>query len=65
MRRFLLNLGLGLIVAFGAFTMTSAPATAMAEEAECEGGWELQCDGNVCCTVCQADGGIGSCKAAE
>lgn len=31
----------------------------------CEGGWELQCDGNVCCTVCQGSGEIGDCEAVN
>lgn len=28
----------------------------------CESGWELQCDGNLCCTVCQTSGEIGGCQ---
>ncbi|MFL6195968.1 MAG: hypothetical protein ACJ75H_17440 [Thermoanaerobaculia bacterium] len=31
----------------------------------CEGGWTIDCDGNVCCTVCQSTGAIGACKAAS
>lgn len=37
---------------------------AMAEAAgPCEGGWTLQCVGNVCCTVCQSTGAVGGCGA--
>lgn len=37
------------------------PVTALVEPGGCAGGWELRCQGNVCCTVCQATGQIGDC----
>ena len=63
MRRFVLDFGLATVVALGAMIL-AAPATASASMS-CETGWELQCDGNVCCTVCQADGKIGDCEAVQ
>jgi len=63
MRRFVLNFGLATVVALGAMAL-AAPTPASASMS-CEGGWELKCSGNVCCTVCQADGKIGDCEAVQ
>jgi hypothetical protein len=30
----------------------------------CEGGWDVQCDGNVCCSICPTTGELGNCKKA-
>jgi len=63
MRRFMLNFGLALVVALGA--MALATPTAASASMSCDGGWELRCNGNICCTVCQATGQIGDCHAVQ
>lgn len=41
------------------------PTVQLFEPGGCAGGWELRCSGNVCCTVCQANGQIGDCQAVS
>lgn len=41
--------------------MNSSHLNLVEEEGSCPSGWELQCSGGRCCTVCQDDGKIGAC----
>jgi hypothetical protein len=59
MKRLLVYGPLGLIVVLGTLALARPSA---ADPLSCQGGWELQCDGNVCCTVCQSTGEIGDCQ---
>ncbi len=44
---------------------TNALDTTNSVAPECDGGWQLQCNGGTCCTVCQATGKIGDCSSAN
>lgn len=59
MKRLMVNLVAFAVIGIGGLALTAPNANA---NVQCKGGWELQCDGGECCTVCQASGEIGDCE---
>mgnify|MGYP006284185467 CR=1 FL=1 len=65
MRRLIVNSVALLVIGLGGLTLSIPQNASATVIGSCESGWELQCDGNVCCTVCQDDGSIGECESSN
>ncbi len=46
----------------GLMSSSTMNLTEIDDGGSCSSGWELQCAGSRCCTVCQDTGAIGGCN---